>query len=243
VSSILITGGTRGIGLALCKAFARKGWQVASCYHEDEASAQAARDEMSKLTQDFLLLKGDVSLEEPVGEMVKAVIEKFGRLDCVIHNAGFTLNARLLDVEEGQWDATMSVHLKGAFWLAKAGLRPMLKQKDGQFIFISSVVATTGNIGQGSYTAAKAGVTGLMRSLAAEYGGKNIRANVVCPGFHKTRLSENLSPEAEAAIRKRHLLTATTDINEVGDFMVWLAGTKTISGQVFNLDSRLPGYL
>lgn len=241
--SILITGGTRGIGLTLCKTFAEKGWQVASCYHEDEAAARAARDEMSKLAPDFLLLKGDVSLEEPVGEMVKAAVEKFGRLDCVVHNAGFTLNARLLNIEEDQWEATMGVHLKGAFWLAKACLRPMLKQKSGQFIFISSVVATTGNIGQGSYTAAKAGVTGLMRSLAAEYGGKNIRANVVCPGFHKTKLSDNLTPEAEEAIRKKHLLNTTTDIHETAGFMVWLAGTKTISGQVFNLDSRLPGYL
>ena len=105
------------------------------------------------------------------------------------------------------------------------------------------MVATTGNIGQGAYTAAKAGLIGLARSLAQEYGGKNIRANVVCPGFHKTRIAENLSAEAEEAIRQRHLLGRTTDLKEVADFMVWLAGTQTISGQVFNLDSRLPGWL
>jgi 3-oxoacyl-[acyl-carrier protein] reductase len=241
--SVLITGGTRGIGLALCKAFAQKGWGVVTCYHQDESAAQAARAELSKITQEFLIVKADVSLEEPVTGMVQSAIEKWGKLDCVIHNAGFTLNARIVNVEETDWDATLGVHLKGAFWLAKAALRPMLKQKNGQFIFISSVVATTGNIGQGSYTAAKAGVIGLARSLAKEYGGKNVRANVVCPGFHKTKLSDGLSPEAEEAIRKKHILGSTTELSEVTDFMLWLAGTQTISSQIFNLDSRLPGYL
>jgi 3-oxoacyl-[acyl-carrier protein] reductase len=105
------------------------------------------------------------------------------------------------------------------------------------------VVATTGNIGQASYVAAKAGLFALARSAAREYGSKNIRVNVVCPGFHQTRLSGNLSPEAEEAIRKKHLLGRTTDLQEVADFMVWLASAQTISGQVFNLDSRLPGWL
>ncbi len=243
MSTILITGGTRGIGLDLCKAFAQRDWNVATCYHQDEQAARIAQEELSKITTNLIMVKADVSLEEPVAQMVQAALDKWGKLDCVIHNAGSTINARILNVKEDEWDATLGVHLKGAFWIAKACIRPMLKQKSGHLIFISSVVATTGNIGQASYVAAKAGITGLMRSLAAEYGGKNIQANVVCPGFHKTRLSTNLTPEAEEAIREKHFLNSTTDINEVTDFMVWLAGAKTISGQVFNLDSRLPGWL
>lgn len=239
----LITGGTRGIGLTLCRAFAKNGWSVATCYHEDEASARRASEELSALTHEFYSSQCDVSNGDQVGALVDGVLEKWGRLDCLVHNAGATWNARILNVEESQWNDTMGVHLKGAFLLSKACLRPMLKQKSGHLTFISSVVATTGNIGQGAYTAAKAGIIGLSRSLAREYGGKNIRSNVVFPGFHKTKIADNLSPEAEEAIRKRHLLGQTTDLNEVGDFMVWLAGTKTISGQVFNLDSRLPGWL
>ena len=241
--SVLITGGTRGIGLTLCKAFAPKGWAISTCYHQDEESASQAAKELSALTSQFLISKCDVSVESEVSALVQSTLEKHGSLDCMIHNAGATWNARLLNVEESQWDATMGVHLKGAFLLSKACLRPMLKQKSGQFIFISSVVATTGNIGQGSYTAAKAGIIGLARSLAREYGGKNIRSNVVCPGFHKTRIADGLSPEAEENIRSRHLLGKTTDLNEVAEFTVWLAGTQSISGQVFNLDSRLPGWL
>jgi 3-oxoacyl-[acyl-carrier protein] reductase len=241
--SILITGGTRGIGLSLCKAFAQKGWAVSTCYHQDEESASQAEKELSALPPPFLITKCDVSVESEVSVLVQSTLEKHGSLDCVIHNAGATWNARLLNVEEAQWDATLEVHLKGAFLLSKACLRPMLKQKNGHFIFISSVVATTGNIGQVSYTAAKAGIIGLARSLAREYGGKNIRSNVVCPGFHKTRIADGLSPEAEENIRGRHLLGKTTDLNEVAEFTVWLAGTQSISGQVFNLDSRLPGWL
>jgi 3-oxoacyl-[acyl-carrier protein] reductase len=241
--SVLITGGTRGIGLALSKAFAQKGWKVTSCYHQDEISARESQKEVSKISNDYLLSKCDVALAGTVDEMVRRSVEKWGGLDCVIHNAGATWNARILNIEEAQWDDTLNVHLKGAFHLAKSCLRPMLKQKSGQFLFISSVVATTGNIGQGSYTVAKAGVIGFMRSLAREYGSKNIRANAVCPGFHKTKLADNLSPEAEEAIRKKHLLNSTTDLNEVTEFVTWLAGTQSISGQVFNLDSRLPGWL
>ena len=241
--SILITGGTRGIGFSLSRAFAEKGWKVLACYHQDDASAKTAQEVLLKISPEFTLLKADISQEEPTAQLVQTAVEKWGSLDCVIHNAGSTQNARILNIEEDSWDATLGVHLKGAFWLSKACLRPMLKQKNGHFIFISSVVAGTGNIGQASYVAAKAGVVGLMRSLAREYGGKNIRANVVCPGFHKTRLSDGLSPEAEEAILKKHLLKKPAEIKEVGDFMVWLAGTQAISGQVFNLDSRLPGWL
>lgn len=243
MSVLLLTGGTRGIGLALLKAFARRGWSVATCYHQDEEDAKQAARDISSLTPDFLLSRCDVSLGEQVETLVGGVMKKWGRLDCLIHNAGATWNARILNAGEAEWESTMDVHLKGAFHLSKACLKPMLKQKDGHLIFISSMVATTGNIGQGAYTAAKAGLIGLARSLAREYGAKNIRANLVCPGFHKTLISENLSAEAEEAIRERHLLDRTTDLNEVADFMVWLAGTQTISGQVFNLDSRLPGWL
>jgi len=241
--SILVTGGTRGIGLALCKAFAEKGWAVAACYHQDEKAAREARQALSGLTGEFHLAPCDVTDGEQVRALVGEVLGKWGRLDCAIHNAGATWNARLLNVNEAQWDETLGVHLKGAFWTAQAALKPMLRQKSGHLIFVSSLVASTGNIGQGSYSAAKAGMVGLMRSLAGEYGGKNIRANVVFPGFHRTRLAEGLSVEAEEAIRQRHLLKSTTDMKELADFTLWLAGTTTVSGQVFNIDSRLPGWL
>jgi len=243
MSSVLITGGTRGIGLALGQAFLQKGWTLTACYHADETAAQEAAKTYSAIGPAFQLVKADVTREADMQALAQAALDKGGRLDCVIHNAGATWNARVLNVEEQQWDDTLDIHLKGAYLLSKACLKPLMKQKDGHFIFISSVVATTGNIGQGSYTAAKAGVVGFARSLAQEYGPRNIKANVVFPGFHKTRIADNLSPEAEEAIRKKHILGRTADLKEVSEFVVWLAGTQGISGQVFNLDSRLPGWL
>ncbi|HVZ81166.1 MAG TPA: SDR family oxidoreductase [bacterium] len=243
MKTLLISGGTRGIGLAIARAFLRKGWALSTCYHSDEVSAQAAAVEFTALGGDFQVVKADMGKEAEVRAWVAGALERWGRLDCVLHNAGATWNARLLNVEETEWKATMDVHLKGAYLMTQAALKPMLKQKDGHFIFISSIVATTGNIGQGAYTAAKAGMLGFARSLAQEYGGRNLRANVVFPGFHKTRIADNLSPEAEEAIRQRHLLGRTADLGEVAEFVTWLAGTKNISGQVFNLDSRLPGWL
>ncbi len=190
--SVLITGGTRGIGLALAQAFLQKGWTLTTCYHADEAAAQEATQAFSTLNASFQVIKADVTKEADMQALVQAAMDKGGRLDCVIHNAGATWNARIVNVEEQQWDDTLDIHLKGAFLLSKACLKPMVKQRDGHFIFISSVVATTGNIGQGSYTAAKAGVLGFARSLAQEYGPRNIKANVVFPGFHKTRIADNL---------------------------------------------------
>ncbi|HVM32039.1 MAG TPA: SDR family oxidoreductase [bacterium] len=239
---LLISGGTRGIGWGLTQAFARAGWAVSTCYHQDEASAESARAGLQVLTPDFLVQKADVTRAEDLQAWIDATRRRFSSIDCVIHNAGATHNARLLNLEEADWDKTLEVHLGAAFRIAKACLRPMLRE-GGQMIFISSVVATTGNVGQCSYAAAKAGLVGLARSLAREYGSKNIRVNVVCPGFHKTRLSDGLSEEAERSIRAKHLLPLTTDLKEVEDFALWLAGTKTISGQVFNLDSRIPGWL
>jgi 3-oxoacyl-[acyl-carrier protein] reductase len=243
MASVLITGGTRGIGLALGRAFLKQGWKLTTCYHQDEDSAEAARREYSLSSPDFQLLKCDVSREKPVEELIQAAVQQWGSLDCAVHNAGATWNARIPNVEEAQWEDTLGVHLKGAFLVSKACLKPMIKQKSGHLLFISSIVASTGNIGQASYTAAKGGVLGLMRSVAREYGGRNIRCNAVFPGFHKTRLADGLSPEVEEAIRKNHLLGSTADLNEVAEFVVWLAGTRTISGQVFNLDSRMPGWI
>jgi 3-oxoacyl-[acyl-carrier protein] reductase len=239
---LLISGATRGIGWGLLQSFAKAGWAVSTCYHEDEASAEKARPQLKSITPDFLIQKADVTNPRDLDAWIKATRERFSSIDCVIHNAGSTRNARLINVEEADWDETVEVHLKAAFLIAKACLKPMLRQ-GGHLIFISSVVATTGNPGQVSYASAKAGVVGLARSLAREYGSKNIRVNVICPGFHKTKLSGNLTPEAEKAIRQKHLLSQTTDLREVEQFALWLAGTQTISGQVFNLDSRIPGWL
>ncbi len=241
--TVLITGGTRGIGLALGKACAQKGWTVEACYHQDEASALLARQTLQALNPSCQVTLCDVGDAAQIQSWVEGALKRNSSIECAIHNAGVTKNARILNIEESDWNETLQVHLKGAFHLSQTLLKPMMKQKNGHLIFVSSLVASTGNIGQGAYTAAKAGLVGLARSLAQEYGTRNVRVNVVNPGFHKTRLAEGLSPEAEQAILSRHILGRSADLNEVCAFFTWLAESQNISGQVFNLDSRLPGWL
>jgi len=239
---VLLTGGTRGIGRALARAFLATGRAVAATWHADEIAAQGTREEFEPYGLSFSLTRCDAADPAAVRNWVSAVLQAQGPPDCAIHNAGSTLNARLAQTEEADWDAAMALHLGGAKNLVQACLRPMMKA-GGQFIFLSSVVATTGNIGQPAYSAAKAAVVGFSRSVAREYGARRVRANVVLPGFHLTRLSEGLAPNALEAIRSRHLLAESTSLEEVAGFFLWLATTQTISGQIFNLDSRLPGYL
>jgi 3-oxoacyl-[acyl-carrier protein] reductase len=241
--TVLITGGTRGIGLALGKAFAQKGWPVEACYHQDEASASSALKELQSLNPSCRITRCDVGKASEVQAWVGEILGRHDAIECGIHNAGATHNARLVNIEEAQWEDTLQVHLKGAFNLSQSLLKPMLKQKNGHLLYVSSLVASTGNIGQGAYAAAKAGLVGLARSLAREYGSRNIRVNVVNPGFHKTRLAEGLPPGAEEAILSRHLLGRPADLDEVCRFFLWLAEAQSVSGQVFNLDSRIPGWL
>jgi 3-oxoacyl-[acyl-carrier protein] reductase len=238
-----ISGGTRGIGRAVTSAFLSAGWLVASCWHSDEGSARETAALFASHGDRFALGRCDVTDADEVRAWAREAVERWGPPDCVIHNAGSTVNAPLLNVREEDWDAAHAVHLDGARQMVLAALPSFVGNGGGQFIFLSSVVATTGNPGQAAYASAKAAVVGFMRSLAKELGPQRIRCNVVLPGFHATRLAGNLSPEARAAILSRHLLPETTDLEETASFFLWLAGTRTVSGQVFNLDSRVPGWL
>jgi 3-oxoacyl-[acyl-carrier protein] reductase len=243
--SVLITGGTRGIGLALVQAFADHQWKIATCFHEDENAAQITQQILqSRTIHPFIIKKCDVNQPKQIQQFVHETVHQWGTLDCVIHNAGSTKNARLLNLDEWEFSAMVQIHLTAAFMLAQASLKPMLHQETGgHIIFISSVVATTGNIGQSAYAAAKAGMIGLARSLAQEYGSRRIRANVVCPGFHLTKIAEDLSPEAIQKIRQKHLLPETTSLDELSRFLVLLAESRTVSGQIFNWDSRPQGWI
>jgi 3-oxoacyl-[acyl-carrier protein] reductase len=238
-----LSGGTRGIGRAVVGAFLSNGWSVASMWHSDEKAALETVGGFGEYGDRFFLKRCDVADGEQVRIWGCEARERMGTPDCVIHNAGETLNAPLLNVREEDWDATRAVHLEGARHLVLGALPLFLKNGGGQFIFISSVVATTGNPGQAAYASFKAALVGFMRSLAWEYGKRLVRCNAVMPGFHATRLSSNLTNEALSAIKSRHLLPETTDLDETTSFLLWLAGTRTISGQVFNLDSRIPGWL
>lgn len=241
--SLILTGATRGIGLAITRGFLASGWRVAGCYHQDEVAAQAARDEFATYGNRFFLARCDVSKEQGLGVFVGEAILRHGPPAVALHNAGFTCDDLIVKATEDDWDSVLSVHLGGARNLSKLCLPLMMSSGGGHLVFVSSLVATTGAVGQAAYVSAKAAEVGLARSLAREYGHRHIRCNVVLPGFHDTRLSEDMSPEARQALFSRHLLPTPPSLEETASFFLWLASTQGVSGQVFNLDSRLPGWL
>jgi len=170
---------------------------------------------------------------------VEAYFSRYGRLDVLIANAGLTRDGALTGLNEGNFNDVLETNLRGAFLCARAALRPMLAQRSGHILFIGSRAARSGTRGQSLYAAAKAGLVGLAQSLAREYGSRNIRCNVVLPGFLETRMTAPLSPERREMVRTEHALGRFNTVENAARFISFLAELDHVSGQVFTLDSRL----
>lgn len=190
----LITGAGTGIGKAIALELASKGCDVAICGRRIEPLAETAA-EIEALGRKALYASVDVSSNEAVTSFVTDVIAKLGKIDILINNAGVTRDNLLMRMSEEEWDSVIDTNLKGAFLFSKAVSRPMMKQRAGSIINISSVVGITGNAGQCNYTASKAGLIALTKSMAKELSSRGIRVNAVAPGFIKSQMTEKLSQE------------------------------------------------
>lgn len=190
----LITGAGTGIGKAIALELASKGCDVAICGRRIEPLAETAA-EIEALGRKALYASVDVSSNEAVTAFVTDVIAKLGKIDILINNAGVTRDNLLMRMSEEEWDSVIDTNLKGAFLFSKAVSRPMMKQRTGSIVNISSVVGITGNAGQCNYTASKAGLIALTKSMAKELSSRGIRVNAVAPGFIKSQMTEKLSQE------------------------------------------------
>ena len=226
----IVTGASRGIGAAIVKRLAADGAKVVAVARSIETCEGAA-----------LCMKVDVSDTAQVDACVKATIEKFGHVDILVNNAGITKDGLMLRMSELQWDAVLTVNLKSAFNFIHAVSPVMLRQRGGSIINISSIVGVHGNAGQCNYSASKAGMIGLAKSIAAELGPKGVRANVVAPGFILTEMTEKLGPEVlkqwEAKIPMRRGGTPA----EVAKVCTFLASdlASYVSGQVILVDGGM----
>ncbi|GAB4390428.1 MAG: 3-oxoacyl-[acyl-carrier-protein] reductase [Thermodesulfovibrionales bacterium] len=216
-------------------ALARAGYRVAINYLADRAAAEEAADEAGG---GAFLLRGDVGDPGEAARMAGAVAERWGRLDVLINNAGVARDSLLVRLSEAGWDSVMKTNLKGCFNMARAFVGLMAASGGGHVVNISSRSGLSGKAGQAAYSASKAAVLGLTRSLAAELGDKGIRVNAVLPGYMPTAMG-SASPEAMERARAESLLGSLSDPEEVARFVAWLVGTRTVTGQVFVLDSRL----
>ena len=237
----LITGASRGIGKGIAMEFARQGAHVAFTYN---ASAEAAKALEAELEGFGVRAKGYQSNAadfDAAQQLVKDVIEDFGGLDILINNAGITKDNLLMRISEEDFDKVIEVNLKSVFNLTKAVLRPMLKQRSGSIINMSSVVGVKGNAGQTNYAASKAGILGFTKSVALELGSRNVRCNAIAPGFIETEMTAKLDPKTVDSWRDAIPLKRGGTPEDVAHACVFLGSDMSayITGQTLNVDGGM----
>jgi len=240
-STVLVTGGTRGIGRALVDAFADAGANVAFTYRSSTDAAEALVDQLEGRGTEALSLQGDVADLEAAQDHVDAVMDRWGSLDVLVNNAGITRDGLLLRMSEENWDDVIDTNLKGVFNFCKAAYMPMMRQQRGAIVNISSVVGTTGNAGQTNYAASKAGIVGFSKSLAKELGSRNVTVNVVAPGYVQTDMTEELDADARESILDAVPLDRLADPDEIANAVLFLASPAAdyITGHVLHVNGGL----
>ncbi len=239
-STALITGAAQGIGRAIAAGMAREGAHVGIADMNIE-KAEAAAEEIRALGVKSLAIKLDVSKSEGITAAFDRFVQEFGRLDILINNAGITKDGLILRMKEEDWDAVLNINLKGTFLCSKEAIKIMAKQQYGKIISISSVVAFIGNAGQANYSASKAGIVGLTKTIAKEYASRGIRANAVAPGFIQTAMTDGL-PEKVKEEMKRLIPLGHFGLSEdVANAVIFLASKDAdyVTGQVIHVNGGM----
>lgn len=237
----IITGGSRGIGKGIAEVFAKHGANVAFTYN---SSAQAAEDlakELEQLGVKAIAYKSNAASFSEAQELVDKVNEDFGGIDILINNAGITKDNLLMRMSEEDFDKVIEVNLKSIFNMTKAVQRTMLKQRSGSIINMSSVVGVTGNAGQANYAASKAGIIGFSKSMAQELGSRNIRTNVIAPGFIETEMTEKLDEKTVQGWREAIPLKRGGSPEDIANACVYLGSdlSSYVTGQVIHVDGGM----
>ena len=235
----LVTGGGRGIGRAIALALGESGAEVVVNYSNSAAAADEVVAEITAAGGQAYALQANVSVEAEVDGLIKTVLERSGRLDVLVNNAGITRDGLLMRMKTDDWQSVIDLNLSGVFLCTRAVARPMLKQKSGRIINITSVVGLMGNAGQANYAAAKAGVIGLTRSTAKELASRGITVNAVAPGFIATDMTKDL--DAEAILNDIPLGTFGTQEQVAGAvrFLAADPAAAYITGQVLQVDGGM----
>ena len=239
--NVLVTGGTRGIGRALVGAFGQSGANIAFTYRSSADAADEITDNLEDQGVEAMALQGDVASLSAAEETIEAVTDAWGSVDVLVNNAGITRDGLLLRIGEDDWDAVVETNLKGVFNFCKAAYRPMMRQRSGTIINISSVVGIMGNPGQTNYAASKAGIIGFSKSLAKELGSRGVTVNVVAPGYVDTDMTAELSDDAREAMLDAVPLGRTAHPQDVASSVLFLASEAAdyITGHVLHVDGGL----
>jgi 3-oxoacyl-[acyl-carrier protein] reductase len=237
----VVTGGSRGIGKAICMRLAQQGADICFSYRGNADAAQQTMTELEALGRKALAVQADVTQPEAADSLVKAALEAFGKVDILVNNAGVTRDDLIMRMSVDAWREVLETNLFGAFYTLKAVTRPMLRAKGGRIINITSVSGQAGQMGQANYSSAKAGLIGLTKAAARELASRGITVNAVAPGFVLTELTQDLNDELKAEITNRTPLGRFGTTEEVAYAVAFLASDEAayITGQVLAVDGGL----
>jgi 3-oxoacyl-[acyl-carrier protein] reductase len=237
----LVTGASRGIGRAIAVALAEAGADVAVNYAGSESAAAEVVAHIEGLGRKAIKIQANVADSAQVEDMVKLTLDTFGKIDILVNNAGITRDNLIMRMKEDEFDEVINTNLKGVFNCLKAVTRPMLKQRSGRIINISSVAGVLGNAGQANYSAAKAGVIGLTKTAARELASRSITVNAVAPGFIVTDMTDKLPEEVKAGLTRQIPLARLGQPEDIAEAVLFLASDKAsyMTGQTLHVDGGM----
>ena len=237
----IVTGGGRGIGRAIAIKLAEVGATVVINDVGDSTPAEGVAEEISKMGRQSMVALADVSQSAEVASLVDNTVEKYGKVDILVNNAGITRDQLIMRMSDDEWDKVLGINLKGVFLCSKAVLRPMMKQRWGRIISISSIVGLIGNAGQANYASAKAGIIGLTRTIAKEVASRGITANAIAPGFIDTAMTKQLPEERRQELINQIPLGSLGTPHDIAEVVAFLASEEAryITGQVITVDGGI----
>jgi 3-oxoacyl-[acyl-carrier protein] reductase len=238
---VLVTGGSRGIGRACALAFASQGATVVISYAGNEAAANETVGMLQQKGGKAKALRFDVSDSQACSDAVDGIVKEFGRLDVLVNNAGVAIDGLIMRFKDEDWDKTLDTNLKGAFALIRAASRPMMKQRSGAVVNLTSIVGEMGNGGQAAYAASKAGLIGMTKAIAKELASRNIRVNAVSPGFIDTDMTSKIPEETKARMLTAIPLSRLGNADEIAQAVLFLASDKAsyITGEVLKVNGGM----
>ena len=239
--TILVTGGSRGIGRGICMAFAQAGNHIYFNYASDSEAAVQTEKLVAEAGGCATGRRVNVTSEKEVSEFVRWALDESGRVDVLVNNAGITRDGLIVRMKETDWDAVLDINLKGTFQCIKAASKIMIKQRCGRIINLSSVVGVSGNPGQANYVASKAGIIGLTKAVAKELASRNITVNAVAPGFIETDMTASLPDKAREAMVAQIPLGRAGTVRDIGAVVVFLASDQAvyITGQIIHVSGGM----
>ncbi|GAB7141367.1 3-oxoacyl-[acyl-carrier-protein] reductase [Deferribacterales bacterium RsTz2092] len=237
----LVTGASRGIGRAVALRLASAGALVAVNYASSAAGAEEVVAQIKAAGGNGMAVKAEVGKSSEVAAMFELVSKELGAVDILVNNAGITKDTLLIRMKDEDFDKVIETNLRGAFLCAKQAIMPMMKKGYGKIINMSSVVGFSGNAGQLNYVASKAGIHGITKALATEYGAKGIRANSIAPGFIKTDMTDKLSDSVRTALVDKTLLKSLGSVDDIANAVYFLASPLSdyITGQVIHVNGGM----